>query len=370
MPRLRAALCLALLALVSTARAASDAPLSVGTPGSFRWLFLDMPLMDARREGGLGKLDVRWWLSNDWSIPTQLVRGARTVSVQDDVQSDVLQMTATAPWARWGVPPALSGIETTAEVRLAERWGGWTDRPIERWHGLVGAWNFQRQLYPTNAVSVQLSEDGGRTLVQLHHPQAALGDVALRTQIPLLEGPPGADGVRAFALSMRVDVKIPTGQLQFLGGSGGVDAGLGLSGSLAPTPWLTVHLLGAGRLLSPLPHQFPLQPSPIEWGFDASVVVRPHALLALILEDRVSSPLFGGGWRLAPGYSQPEATAVYGLLHIYNQVSGGVRIGDVTIFFSEDFTPGLRVTGDGGPRWFYNSNAPDVVLGLSFARSY
>jgi hypothetical protein len=329
-----------------------------------------MPLEDARGAGEGGRLDLRYWFSNDWSIPTRLVRGERTVSVQEDFQADVLQLAWTVPWARLGAKAALARVETTAELRLAERWGGWTDRPIESWHRLVGSWNFQRGLYPANAVSAVLAEDGGRSLVHLDHPQAALSDLALRTQVRLLEGLPGADGMKAFALSLRADLKLPTGRLALLGGSGGVDAGLGLAVSAAPASWLTLHAMGAARWISPLPHHFPLQPAPLEWGLDGSVVVRPHPRVALLLEDRVSSPLFGGGFRLVPGYREPEATAFYALLRPYNQISGGLRLDELTVFLSEDFTPGRRISGDPGPSWFYNSNSPDVVIGLAFSRTY
>lgn len=367
-PRLAA--CLALLALARPAAAADDGPLSVGTPGTFRSLFLDMPLSDARGTGGQVRVDVRWWLSSDWSEPTQLVRGARTVWVREDVQSDVLQGAVTVPWGRLGAPAALARIETTAELRAEMRWGGWTDEPISRWHGLIGAWNYHRNKFPADVVDVRLEEAGGRSLVRLRHGQAALSDLALRTQVPLLEGSPGAGGAPPWAVALRADLKLPTGRLALAGGSGGADAGLGLLATHSPVPWLTLHAMGAVRLVSPLPHRFPLQPAPVQWGLDASVVVRPHRAVALVLEDRLSTPLFGGAWRLAAGYDEPEATAYYALFRPQNQISGGLRVGEVTLFLSEDFTPWHRISGDPGPDWFYNSNAPDLVLGLSWARRY
>jgi hypothetical protein len=367
----RLAACLAVLALARPAAGVSDGPLAVVTPGTFRWLFLDMPLSDARGAGGPAaavRLDLRWWLSSDWSEPTQLVRGGRTVWVREDVQSDVLQAAVTVPWGRLGAPAALARVETTAELRLAMRWGGWTDQGISRWHGLIGAWNYHRNKFPADVVDVRLEEAGGRTLIRLRHGQAAISDLALRTQIPLLEGRPGAGP--DWAVALRADLKLPTGRLALAGGSGGVDAGLGLLATLSPAPWLTLHAMGAARLVSPLPHGFPLQPSPVQWGLDASIVVRPHRVVALVLEDRLSSPLFGGAWRLAPGYDEPEATAYYALLRPQNQISGGLRLGEVTAFLSEDFTPWHRISGDPGPDWFFNSNSPDLVLGLSWARSY
>jgi len=365
----RAVVCLALLARAAPALAVNDAPLGVGTPGTFRSLFLEMPLADARGAGSGGSVDVRWWLANDWSEPTRLARGDRVVWVQQDEQSDVLQLALILPWSRLGDRPWLTRWQTTAELRLVEHWGGWTDLPIERWHSLIGSWNFQRQFYPRNAVGLTLAEEGGATLADLHHPQLALSDLALRTQGRLGQGPPRADGEVSWAVALRLDLKLPTGQLALLGGSGGVDAGLGLVGALAPAPWFTLHGQLAARLVSALPHGFPLQPEGTQWSLDLSAVIRMGGQVALLLEDRVSSPLFRGGWALPAGEKEPEATAYYSMFRPYNQISGGIRIGEVTVFFCEDFTPGKRLPNDPGPRWFYNSNSPDVVLGLAWTRA-
>jgi len=366
---LRTRLAAALLALAAArpAEAVSDAPLSVGTPGIFRGLFLEMPLADARQEEA-ASLDVRWWLSNDWSDPTSLTKNGHVVQVQQDAQTDVLQLSATLPWSLLGGPAWLSRVRTAADLRLMERWGGWTDTPIERWHRLVGAWSFLRDRYPPDAVHVRLSEDGGPTLARIDHAQPALSDLALRTQVTLLEGGARADGEPRWAVAARGDLKLPTGRLALMGGSEGVDAGLGLATTLAPTPWFTFHGMEALRYVSPLPHAFPLRVEPVQWGLDLSLVARLHRLVALLLEDRLSSSLFQGGWSLPSGTDEPEATAYYTLFKPYNQISGGLRIGEATIFVCEDFTPGGRVHGDPGPRWFYNSNSPDVVLGVAWAR--
>lgn len=364
----RALVCLALLARAAPAAAVPDGPLGVGTPGTFRGLFLEMPVSDAHVTPGAGKLEARWWLANDWSVPTRLSKGARVVWVQQDEQADVLQLSATVPWSRFGRESWLGRWQTSAEVRIIEHWGGWTDQLIERWHGLIGTWNFQREFYRRNAVHLRLAEEGGTTLAELRHAQAALSDLALRTQGRLAQAAPRLDGTIPWAVALRADLKLPTGRLALLGGSGGIDAGLGLSSTLAPVPWFTLHGQGAVRLVSPLPHGFPLQPETLQWGLDVSAVVRIKDRVALIAEDRLSSRLFRGGWGLAPGEKEPEATAYYGLFRAYNQISGGLRIGEATIFFSEDFTPGKRLPNDPGPRWFYNSNSPDVMMGLAWAR--
>jgi hypothetical protein len=85
---------------------------------------------------------------------------------------------------------------------------------------------------------------------------------------------------------------------------------------------------------------------------------------SVVLEDRLVSPAFEGGWSYAPSPYQLPSSATFAAIRWHNQITGGVRRGAFTLWFSEDFTPGAR----GGPtaRWFYDSNAPDVVFGLAF----
>lgn len=360
---LRRALGALLLAVAAPVPAAvSDAPLGVGTPGLFQALFLDMPLADARpREAPA--VDLRWWMANSWSVPTILERAGRTVSLQGDAQTDTLQLAVALPWRRVAGDGWARRVATTVELRLLDHWGGWTDRPIEAWHRLTRRWNFRRERYERDGVVLSLHEPGRAGLAEVGSPRLALGDVALRTSVSL-----AARGALAFAL--RVDVKVPIGRLARLGGSGGWDAGLGLAGTLAPRPWLTVHGLLGLRVLSGLPGGFPLQPRRIQGAADVSVVARVGERVALILEDRVLSPLVEGGWHLPAGTKEPDATAFYSLLRMQNQVSGGVRVDGLTIFFSEDFTPGRPLPTDPGPRWFYNSNAPDLVFGATWERLF
>jgi hypothetical protein len=349
-------------------QAPDDGPLGVGTPGTFRMLFLEMPLEDARPAGGSGRVDVRWWLANDWSVPTYLRKGRRLVLARQDVQTDVLQLAFTVPWSRLGLGGGFADRwQTTAELRLLEHWGGWTDGLISSWHHFLGTTDFSRPRYPEDRVHLALEEPGGRRVADLRQAGPALSDLYLRTQGTLLQGAPRA-GVVPWALALRADLKLPTGRLSSLGGSGGVDAGLGLSTTYAPVPWFTLHALGEVRFISPMARSFALQPAPVQWGADVSAVVRLWGKVAVLVEDRLSSPLFRGGWSLLPGEPDPQATTYYGMFRRYNQVSGGVRFSEVTVFFSEDFTPGGRLAGDRGPSWFYNSDAPDIVVGVAWAR--
>ena len=60
------------------------------------------------------------------------------------------------------------------------------------------------------------------------------------------------------------------------------------------------------------------------------------------------------------------SSGYYGAFRSQNQLSGGVRYGPFTFWFSEDWTPGTNPSG--AAHWFYNSNTPDIALGLIYAR--
>lgn len=341
-----AALALVLAQTLCAARA--DAPLEVGTPGTFRALFLEQPLGDARGPAG-PELAVRWTLANDWSVPTVLARGGQLVQLQNDEQVDALSLRVRAPWSTQGFAARLSSeLALSAEVH----WGGWSDRLVEGWHALAGYGNFEREHFPRNAVNVVLAEQGGRALVDLHGPVATMGLTA-RQQLLLAAGHAGA-------VAARLDLAAPTGPVSRLGHRGG--AGLALLASSAATNSLTVHAQAAAALAPELPEAFALQPRRVQASFDASLALRVRSAV-LLVEDRLVSPLFAAGWRaLAANPDEVLPTATFAALRWNNQLSFGIRWRAATLWLSEDFTPGhVETTGAG---WFYNSNAPDLVLGL------
>jgi hypothetical protein len=353
-----------LLALAIAAGPALDAPLGVGTPGTLRQLFLDVTGADARAPGAAG-VDVRWSLANDWSTPTTLVRGNRRVEVRTDEQCDALALGVRFPWGRReGASPLLARFSTTVTARLLAHWGGYTDGLVEGWHHLVHATNFDRQRFGRDAVHVALREPGGRALVALDGARLAPGDVTVQNQVLLAAGGASASGgASRWGVSARLDLKLPLGRLDRLGGSGRPDAGAALLATAELSPWLTAHALVAGSAWGALPDGFPLQPRRWHATAEASLAAMAWGF-GFVIEDRLVSPAFEGGWSLAPaGAFDAPSTAMFATLRWHNQISAGVRHGAVTAWFSEDFTPGR--TGGDGPGWFYDSNAPDIVLGLS-----
>jgi len=194
----------------------------------------------------------------------------------------------------------------------------------------------------------------------------AFGDVVLRNQLllwqggePLRSGPDARAGV-----SLRLDVKAPTGSLSRMGGSGGWDVGMGVEGTWQATSWLVGHAIVAGSLWSGMPGGLPLQPHAWHGSVGLSLVV----LLgdwSLVLEDRWASAAFQPGWTFVevnPEWNV-QSSAYTAVTRSQNQIAGGVRWGPLTFWFTEDFTlgqvPGVRT------KWFYDTNAPDLAIGLT-----
>ena len=346
----------------------SSAPLGVRTQGTLRELFLDMTLADARAADA-AELELRWSMANDWSVPTLLTRGGRQVELQTDDQADALAVSLRLPWGKLlagaGEPPWAARLWTAVDARLTLHWGGWSDRPIDAWHGLAFT-SFGREGSPADAVGLFLGDPGQAPRVDLRSSCLALGDVAVRTQLLLAEGGEsfGGRGTR-WGVSARLDVKIPTGRLDRLGGSGGFDAGLGLLGTVEVLPWLTGHAMMALSAWSGLPDDLPLQPHRWHGTFEISLAATAGRWV-FVLEDRLLTPAFEAGWHVAEpqGSNGLQASAAFATLRPHNQVTIGVRHGAFTFWASEDFTPGPNFST--GAAWFYDSNAPDVTLGLAW----
>ncbi|HTP29846.1 MAG TPA: hypothetical protein VMK12_29835 [Anaeromyxobacteraceae bacterium] len=350
--------------------------MQLGTDGSLGSLFLQMTSADARALGR-PELDVRWSLANNWSIPTTLVRGGQTVLLQTDEQADSIVASIRAPWSRllgpgpsFGARPLWERLSTTFEARVIEHWGGWSDGTVEWWHHLIGCFNFDRSLYPRDAVNVTLMDTGTGRGIGIHSSRFAVGDLVARTQFLVAEGGVSktTPGRSRWGVSTRLDVKVPVGSPSRLGGSGGWDGGLALLGTAELTRWLTVHGMAAVSAFSPLALPEPLQPRTWHYTAELSMAFRAGPV-TLLFEDRLDSTLFQAGWQRVPlgGNDGFLSSGYFGAFRPQNQLSGGVRFGPVTFWFSEDWTPGSNPYSSSG--WFYNSNTPDIEIGLAYSRS-
>ena len=296
-------------------------------------------------------LDLRWSLANSWNEPMLLLRGNEGALQELDEQADSLNFSFRAPW------PRFKRGSTAVEWKLTEHWGGWSDKPIELWHGLIGAFNYQRDTHPRNRVRLRFRDDGGAAF-DLASATLAPGDIAIRNQLNLLDGP--------LALAARVDLKLPVGVLSRAGGSGGFDAGVGLCATV-PLSFGALHALLAFSRFSHLAASTLLQPK--EWHLTAEASLEARVgPVTLLFEDRVVSPLLEPGWeRVARGGDDSLlSSGLYAGFRSHNQVSLGARYGRFSTWMSEDFTPGSNPHSV--LHWLWVSNAPDIVIGLAFTQ--
>jgi len=346
--------------------APSRAPLGTRTQGPLRELFLDVTAADARRSES-SELTLRYSIANSWNEAMSIARGPSISSQEMDEQADSLTVRYRAPWSRW-LGPKLAAFSTTVEGRFTVHWGGYTDRGIEAWHGLVGAFNYERSRFPRNQVHLALGDEGGSAF-QIDGATPTVGDVVVRNQASLFEGgePLSATELHRYGLAARLDLKLPTGPLSRAGGSGGFDAGLAILGTAELTSWLTAHALFSTSRFSGFACGCALQPREWHFGFDASLAASVGGTTFLV-EDRVVSPLLDPGWSRVAWHGNDGilASGLYAGFRTHNQATFAIRRGRFTFWLSEDATPGSNAPST--LPILYMSNAPDVVVGLSFTQ--
>jgi uncharacterized protein DUF3187 len=339
--------------LLLVALLAVSGPLGLRTQGPLRELFLDITSADARPIEK-PELDVRWSFANTWNEPMTLQRGSDQASQVLDEQADALTVRYKTPW------PGFPSAWTALEWKLTQHWGGWSDAPIESWHSLVGSFNYQRSLYPRNAVRLLYADERG-TAFDIRTPTLAAGDLTTRTQVTLIDSD--------VAVAARLDLKFPLGSLAKAGGSGGLDGGVGLLATWPMSSWATLHGLLGVSAFSDLAASTALQPK--RFHFTAEVSLEMELLgTTFLIEDRVLSPLLSPGWaRTGAGATDQDAllsSGLYADFRAHNQISFGVRRGRVSVWLSEDFTPGANSTS--ALQWMWVSNAPDLVMGVAFTQ--
>ncbi len=348
---------------------ALQGPLGVRTQGVLRELFLDPILLDARPLERV-EIDLRWAAANSWSTPTHLLAAndLDEAQLRTDEQADSLTMRVRAPWSRWldGGPilpgssrPLWARLGTAVEWRLTEHWGGWSDGAIGGFHHLIGGFDYERDKYAANTVALFLGNlNGGPVAFDLRSSTFAWGDLVLRNQALLAEGPWGA-------LGARLDLKAPTGALARAGSSGGFDGMFGIAGTALLAPAWTLHAMAALSIYSDFAAPILLQPERAHGSFEASLEWNLGAV-ELLLEDRLLTQLLHGGWTwLQFGGSDGFISSAWAAsFRAHNQITLGARFRDFSFWLSEDYTPGSNPRSV--IRWVYVSNSPDIVAGLSW----
>jgi hypothetical protein len=117
--------------------------------------------------------------------------------------------------ARW-YPSAR--LQLGATMRLIGYGGGVLDWPIEAFHRLFNFPNAGREFFPNNELYVDYTSNEGYHFF-LDRPRISLGDLDLWSAYSLIDTP-------TFAAALFGSLKLPTGSLEALSGSGGTDLSL------------------------------------------------------------------------------------------------------------------------------------------------
>lgn len=115
-------------------------------------------------------------------------------------------------------------LELGVDVPLVEHGGGYLDSVIRNYHKMVGFPNNRQELFEKNQILYQVDENG-TTIYSMKEKHSGLGDVRLTAAVPLV----GKELRSERHLALRSLLKLPTGNSDYLLGSGGMDLSVGLA---------------------------------------------------------------------------------------------------------------------------------------------
>jgi len=150
------------------------------------------------------------------------VEAARFLEPGDDLFFMDTEQDRTAFSARFGTARR---IEVDIEIPVLSYRGGMFDPAIEGYHRTFGLANGGRDLYEQNIVQMALTIGNDQYFSDRSPSTLQLGDISLTARFALRESGRGA-------LAASVALKLPTGDAETLGGSGSLDAGADLEGTL------------------------------------------------------------------------------------------------------------------------------------------
>ncbi|MCF6178702.1 MAG: DUF3187 family protein [Geopsychrobacter sp.] len=182
-----------------------------------------------------------------------------------------------------------SNFEVGAELPLLSHSGGFLDGFVEGWHDTFGLPQGGRDLTASDQLDYSYAHGGDG--FSLQSEQAGIGDLSLRAAWQCWQ-----DVSKSRALALRVSLKLPTGSVSHLTGSGSTDLALWLSGEQrlqAGTGVVTLYG-GGGGLFSTDGDLLPEQRRNLAGLVSFGVGWRPWMRLGLQLQFDGHSALFKG----------------------------------------------------------------------------
>lgn len=202
------------------------------------------------------------------------------------VDTETLRVSVDLDWR------VASRVQLGATVPFLKHGGGFMDGLVEGFHGLFNLSNGGREWSPQNDYGVFVVRDRRFWIRSVESAGFRPGDLVLRVKMPLYRDGGG------LALSLAGAVKLPTGSLETLTGSGGTDIQATLFATWRPETHLVFHANLAHSLLGTVTRSegFPLRSiSTLLLAFE----YRTTGRLAALVQTQVNIGPFPGS-RLGP----------------------------------------------------------------------
>jgi len=210
-----ALLCVFMAGLGCSVRAAqqSAAPFYVANQNPFVQIF-GLPKAEPGTLTPKGRLDAGflYFVSNN-AIDNDTSSGEQIVWDGEDAQYTLR--------FRYGVA---EGLELGIDIPYIQHSGGYLDSFIRHYHDLMGFPNDRQEQFDRNQIDYQIT-DNGTVVYAMDEPHSGLGDIRISGAVPLFRESLG--GQRH--LAVRSLIKLPTGDSEYLLGSGGTDVAVGLA---------------------------------------------------------------------------------------------------------------------------------------------
>ena len=163
---------------------------------------------------------------------------------EDEILFLDLEYLRTTPVLALGLPHQ---IEIGASIPFYVYYGGFLDPFIDRFHEAFNLPNFLRGMTEYGQTRYELV-GGGATPFLGEEPISDVGDLTLHFKKTLV-------AQNAYALAFRTDLKLPTGSVEKLSGSGATDVGIGVAFDRITDRWAlyvnaNYHFLGQPEALT------------------------------------------------------------------------------------------------------------------------
>jgi hypothetical protein len=202
-----------LISAVSAGPEGQGSPIYIANQNPFVQIF-GLPKAEPGWITPKGRLDAAflYFVSNN-AIQDDASNGESIIWDGETAQYDFRFRYGLADWLELGV-----------DIPFIEHSGGWLDSVIRSYHKAMGFPNDRQEQFEKDQINFQLDENGN-VLYSMTEEESGLGDVRLTAAVPLL-----SKSIRSERyLALRSVLKLPTGDADYLLGSGGTDVSLGLS---------------------------------------------------------------------------------------------------------------------------------------------